>query len=173
MSFETLKSHDLDTAAFLNASRPVPVERPPVYDTAATIAPLLKLADYMSPEKRAQRQAIIAKANYEYWMYGPKGRNMLWKLKADQITRQNAKDDLNRRNIESQMRARERSAQPTSDLSPQQLGVLKDAGFDTSQFVHDPRGTYSETNIVAPDPSSVQQPGADGMPPTETQDTPE
>lgn len=62
----------------------IPVERPPVYDTSKMLQPLLSLADYLSPHKKALRQMEIAKANAEYRALMPGGRDeqmWYWKLK--------------------------------------------------------------------------------------------
>lgn len=49
--------------------RPVAVPAPPVYDTEKLLHPLMALADYMSPVKKAQRKAQVAEYNYKYWLY--------------------------------------------------------------------------------------------------------
>lgn len=68
MSFETfqhLPNYDLQIPRFT----PVNIPPPPVYNTTETIAPLLHLAEYLSPDARALRKAVVAKANFEYRAY--------------------------------------------------------------------------------------------------------
>lgn len=70
---------------------PLPVQTPPTYNTQAAIAPLLHLADYLSPRKRAMRKAAVAKANYEYRMYrpgGPAEKNAAWMYEGRSLARQ-------------------------------------------------------------------------------------
>lgn len=66
MSFETFPGYHINVPEIFH---PAPVERPPIFNTSETIAPLLHLAQYLSPEARALRKAAVAKANWEYRAY--------------------------------------------------------------------------------------------------------
>lgn len=117
MAFETLPDHNLQIPEF----HPVQVAPPPVYNTAATIAPLLKLAEYMSPESRAHRKALIAKANYEYWLYGPKGRNVMWnqKLQQSKLAQQKIQSEIDKNHATiDALHARSGPEQPPAWLPP-------------------------------------------------------
>src|SRR5450631_1947547 len=91
MGFENLQrlpSAQLDIPKYQPYIQPPP----PVYDTSATIHSLQALAEYMSPNARALRQAAVAKANYEYRMYRPGGlaeKNAMWmsQLRQSQMQR--------------------------------------------------------------------------------------
>ena len=53
--------------------KPIPVERPPVYNTERLLKPLQDLIEYSSPVNRALRQKAIAQANFDYRAYLPGG----------------------------------------------------------------------------------------------------
>lgn len=52
---------------------PVQPVAPPIQNTSEMIKPLLHLAEYLSPESRARRKAIVAEAAFNYWKYAPGG----------------------------------------------------------------------------------------------------
>lgn len=89
-NFQQLPSHDLHVPEF----HPLPVPAPPVYNTTETIAPLLNLANYLSPVERAKRKAVIAKANYEYRLYAGGGDPRLIKDPFFYLKRQKLMTDI-------------------------------------------------------------------------------
>jgi hypothetical protein len=89
-NFQQLPSHDLHVPEF----HPAQVPAPPVYNTTETIAPLLNLANYLSPVERAKRKAVIAKANYEYRLYSGGGDPRLIKDPFFYLKRQKLMTDI-------------------------------------------------------------------------------
>lgn len=105
MGFQQLQTLPARLGNIPEIFHPTNIPAPPVYNTDAAVAPLLKLAEYLSPDARARRKAAVAKAAYDYWMYAPGGqayKNVTWlneqrgrerQIKTLQI------DALNRRKI--------------------------------------------------------------------------